>query len=278
MSEAEQDTLFADPIGTRLKAAREAQGMSLDDVAAKTRVPIRHLLHIEKGEWEDLPATTYSVGFARAYATAVGLNAAEIGAELRAQIGTSHASPIPSYYEPADPARVPPRWLAIIAGVVALLLVGGYLVWRNNAVGEVDQNQVAGVVVPPPVDASSQPEVQPTTPPPAVPATGQVVLTAINDVWLRVYEADGSKLFENTLKAGDRYEVPATAKRPQILTGRPDALQITVGNTTIPALGPPQKTVADISLLPADLLARAAQPQPQPTTAPAATPPPADGR
>jgi len=75
MVETEQDDFAADPIGSRLKAAREAQGMSLDDIAAKTRVPIRHLQHIEKGEWDALPAPTYSVGFARAYATAVGLNA-----------------------------------------------------------------------------------------------------------------------------------------------------------------------------------------------------------
>ena len=276
MSEAQQDSLFEDPIGTRLKTAREAQGMSLDDIAAKTRVPIRHLQHIEKGEWDDLPATTYSVGFARAYATAVGLNASEIGSELRAQLGATHANPVPSYYEPADPARVPPRWLAIIAVVVALLLVGGYLVWRNNAVGSVSENEVAGVVTTPPADAPPQQVVEQALPPATpAPANGPVVLTAMNDVWLRVYEAGGAKLFENTLKAGDRYEVPATAKQPQILTGRPDALRVTVGATEIPPLGQPEKTIADVSLLPADLLARtsqAASPAP-PLAAPAANTP-----
>jgi cytoskeletal protein RodZ len=270
MSEAQQDTLFADPIGMRLKAAREAQGMSLDDVAAKTRVPIRHLQHIENGEWDDLPATTYSVGFARAYATAVGLNASEIGAELRAQLGAAHANPTPSYYEPADPARVPPSWLAIIAIVVAALLVGGYLVWRNNAMGNVDENEVAGVVTPP-ADAPPEPAAEQAPPPAAAPAGGPVVLTATNDVWLRVYEAGGAKLYENTLKAGDRYEVPATAKQPQILTGRPDALRVTVGATAIPPLGLPEKTIADVSLLPADLLARTTQ-APQPATPAPATP------
>ena len=272
MSEAEQDTLFADPIGTRLKAAREAQGMSLDDVAAKTRVPIRHLQHIEKGEWDDLPATTYSVGFARAYATAVGLNAAEIGTELRAHLGAAHANPIPSYYEPADPARVPPRWLAIVAVVIAALLVAGYLFWRNNAVGSVDDNEVAGVQAAPPEQAAQQPATTAAPQPAPSSASGPVVLTATNDVWLRVYEAGGAKLFEGTLKAGDRYEVPATAKQPQIRTGRPDAIQAVVGSTTIPALGLANTTVSDLSLLPADLIARAGQ------TPPSAAAPPTTGR
>ena len=244
--------------------------MSLDDVAAKTRVPIRHLLHIEKGEWDDLPATTYSVGFARAYATAVGLNASEIGTELRAQLGAAHANPIPSYYEPADPARVPPRWLALVAVVVAVLLVAGYLFWRNNAVGSVDDSEVASVVTPP--DEVPQAPAQQPAAAPSAASTGPVVLTALNDVWLRVYEQGGTKLYENTLKAGERYEVPATAKQPEILTGRPDALQVTVGGTTIPTLGPPEKTIADVSLLPADLLARASQAPLTGAPPPAATP------
>jgi hypothetical protein len=87
------------------------------------------------------------------------------------------------------------------------------------------------------------------------------VLTATSDVWLRVYEGNGGpRLYENTLKAGDRFEVPATARQPQILTGRPDALRVTVGQTAIPQLGQAERTISDVSLLPADLLARAQTP------------------
>src|SRR6188474_279451 len=99
MAELEQVETVANPIGDRLKTAREAQGLNLDEIAAKTRVPIRHLLHIEKGEWEQLPAPTYTLGFARAYAQAVGLNPAEVSAELREHL-TSSQAPTPAYYEP----------------------------------------------------------------------------------------------------------------------------------------------------------------------------------
>ena len=272
MAELEQVEPVPDPIGTRLRTAREAQGLSLDDVAAKTRVPIRHLVHIEKGEWDQLPAPTYSIGFARAYATAVGLEASEIGSELRGQLSYAQA-PTPSYYEPADPARVPPRWLALVAGIIAILLVGGYFVWRSNTLsggGEDQVTQTETGTTPaeaPAQGANAQP--RPAAPPAA--ATGPVVLTATSDVWLRVYDAERHKLLEKTMKAGERYEVPANANRPQLLTGRPNALQVTVGSTQIPPLGSPEKTVADVSLLPADLLARgSAQPAAPPAPAPAA--------
>ncbi|HJQ18289.1 MAG TPA: helix-turn-helix domain-containing protein [Allosphingosinicella sp.] len=277
MIEAEQEEIAADPVGSRLKTAREAQGMSLDDIAAKTRVPIRHLQHMEQGEWDALPATTYSVGFARAYASVVGLNAAEIGAALRAHLGAGQSVAAPSYYEPADPARVPPRSLAIAAAIIAVLLAAAYFIWRNNAVDDVDDNQVAAVetapaATPPPIGAPvAAPMPGPTLTP--VMARGPVVLTATSDVWLRVYEAGGHKLYENLLKAGDHYEVPANANRPQLLTGRPDALRVTIGGVAIPPLGQADKTIADLSLLPADLAARAAQPTPLGGAAPAAAAP-----
>jgi cytoskeletal protein RodZ len=260
MIDAEYEEFATDPIGKKLKAAREEKGLSLDDIAAKTRVPIRHLQHMEKGEWEALPAPTYSIGFARAYATAVGLNAAEIGSQLRAQLGAAQNVTAPSYYEPADPARVPPRSLAIVAAIIAILLAAGYFIWRNNAVGDVDADEVAAESTQPATPAAT-PATAATAPAPTA-TSGPVVLTATNDVWLRVYEPGGKKLFENTLKAGEHFEVPATAARPQLLTGRPDALTVTVAGRAIPPLGE-AKTVADLSLLPADLLAR-----PAPTAAP----------
>lgn len=259
MVDGAPDILTANPVGERLKEAREARGMSLDDVASVTRVPTRHLVHIERGEWDALPANTYSVGFARAYANAVGLNGSEIGQELRAQLGAP-ASPSAIAYEPADPARVPPRSLAIIVGVVALLLAIGYAVWRSNSVPEEDpQAQAAAVdqplIAPPPEAArASQPVAAPAA------ATGPVVLTAVDAVWLRVYEEGGAILFENTMQPGQRYEVPSTARRPQLRVGRPEALRVTVGPAPIPQLGPTGQPIGNVSLLAADLAGRAQGP------------------
>src|SRR6478609_5129513 len=93
-------------VGEQLRAAREERKLSLEDVAAQTRIPLRHLASIETGDWDNLPAATYTVGFAKSYASAVGLDRTEIGNQLREEMGgqrftASQAEVI----EAADPAR-----------------------------------------------------------------------------------------------------------------------------------------------------------------------------
>src|SRR6476661_7295898 len=103
-------------VGQRLRVAREEKGLSLEDVAAQTRIPQRHLESLESAEWDKLPAPTYTVGFAKNYAGAVGLDRAEIGESLREEMGGqrfSTAAPVPEVFEPADPARTMPKWLVL---------------------------------------------------------------------------------------------------------------------------------------------------------------------
>jgi transcriptional regulator with XRE-family HTH domain len=244
-------------IGDRLRTAREARGLTLDEVAIKTRVPIRHLHAIEAGDWDALPAITYSVGFVKSYANAVGLNGSEIGQELRQHLGT--ASPVGNApYEPADPARVPPRSLAIAAGLLALLLAVGYLIWRSTSVDEPDMLEVATAEEPAPAPVAA-PAPQPVAP--AVPS-GPVILTAVSDVWLRVHDAATNTTFhQGALKAGERVEVPPTAQQPQIRTARAEALAVQIGATQLPRLAPPG-AVSGLSLRPQDLLAASQAPAP----------------
>lgn len=273
MPESQQDfvgtSAAAATVGERLREAREQKSLSLEDVARQTRIPIRHLEHIERGEWDAMPAVTYSAGFARSYATAVGLDGAAIGAEVRQELGLSRgaATGQAAYYEPADPARVPPRWIAIVALVVALLLVGGYLLWRSKAVGDGTPADIAATEAPAP--ASEAPRPRPAAAPPAAPAAGgPVVLTAAEDVWLRIDEPGRPKaLFMGILKAGQRYEVPPSAVAPRLRTGRANVLAVTVAGRPVPPLGPPERTVSNVSLKGADLLARAAAPPAAPAPA-----------
>ena len=106
---ADGRTDFPLPVGERLRQARLSRRLSLDDVAARTRVPTRHLDAIERGDWDDLPAPTYSIGFAKAYADVVGLDRQEVGDELRAELGGGRAPAVTETFQPADPARVPSR-------------------------------------------------------------------------------------------------------------------------------------------------------------------------
>jgi len=105
---------------TLLMNAREASGLSLADVATRTRVPIRHLEALESGDYSGLPSPTYAVGFARAYARAAGADEVEVARLVRAdldRIGPRTPEYVP--YETADPARVPSRGLAIVGALIA---------------------------------------------------------------------------------------------------------------------------------------------------------------
>jgi hypothetical protein len=116
---------------------------------------------------------------------------------------------------------VPPRSLALIAAVIALVLVAGYFLWRGNAVADGDPATDAAAVETPIVAQPNPPRAQSAAgASPAAAATGPVVLTATDDVWLRVSDA-GTVLVQRTLKAGESYQVPATAQRPSCAPAGP---------------------------------------------------------
>jgi len=105
-------------VGAQLRAAREQQGQSLEDIGRLTRVPVRHLVQIEEGRLEGLPAAPYSAGFVKAYARAVGLDPVVLSHDFREEFDNANRNtPRIAYapYEPADPVRLPPRLLAIVA-------------------------------------------------------------------------------------------------------------------------------------------------------------------
>ncbi|HTU12915.1 MAG TPA: RodZ domain-containing protein [Allosphingosinicella sp.] len=245
-------------IGERLRRAREARAMSLDDVASQTRIPMRHLQHIETEEWDALPAPTYAIGFTRNYANAVGLDGSAMANELRDQIGGARRrASAPEYYEPADPARVPPKSLVIVVLIVAVLLVGGYVLWRNTLGAD------AGAAPEPAAEATvenvGEAPANGQAAAPAADLTGQTVtLTALGEVWLRVTDGTGAALFTGILNTGQTYTVPATATRPLLDTGRPQMLRASAGGSDLGLIGPEERTVEDVSLLPQDLAARQA--------------------
>ena len=257
-------------VGQRLREAREGKGMSIEDIAAQTRIPTRHLASLETGDWDKLPAATYSIGFAKNYASAVGLDRNEIGEQLRAEMGGGRlAYAHPEVYEAADPARTMPKGLMF--GALALLVVVVLaLTWINNRSLEADEPAVAETNV-------VEPVANEVAPPPTPAAAQSVVLTATDAVWIEV--KDGSAILkQGQLARGERYEVPANAAAPVLTTGKPEALNISVGTQQAPAVGEPGTTVSGVSLKAADLLrpSAAATPaaavQPTPASLPPARP------
>lgn len=231
-------------VGERLRAARDEKGLSLEDIATQTRIPRRHLEAIEAGDWSDLPAPTYTIGFAKSFASAVGLDRTEVGDDVRAEMGGSRpvTTATTEIFEPADPARTMPKWL-VFAAIAAIILVVIALTWLNER--SLEEPEAA-----PAVAETNSAAAEPAPAAQQAPPVNQrpVVLTATDRVWLRVYERDGRTLFEAELGIGQHYQVPATATEPLLRTGKPQALRITVGDEVAPPVGPPERTVSDVSL------------------------------
>src|SRR5438270_5973763 len=258
--------------GERLREAREQKKLSLEDVAAQTRIPQRHLASIESGEWDNLPAPTYTIGSAKNYAAAVGLARAEIGEQLREEMGGQRfATTSADVFEPADPRRTMPKSLVVGAVIAAVLLIAVMSILNRRSLNEPDQNAANSVAQ----SSAPAPAGQPASSPAVTPAaSGAVVLTATAPAWIQVTD-QGKTLFEAELQPGQTYTVPSTVTAPMLKAGKPEALKVTVGSTAAPQVGPAGK-VTTVSLLPADLLkgpATAAPAAPQPTAvAPPATP------
>ena len=265
MDETVEETAVT--VGQRLREAREAKGLSIEEIAASTRIPTRHLMALENSEWDKLPAATYSIGFAKNYAGAVGLERAEIGDALREEMGGTR----PVYgqvevYEAADPARTMPR--GIVIGALALLaLVVAALLWVRGRSLEPEAVAPANV---------SEPAANAVAPPPAPTAAGPVMVTATDRVWVDI--RDGQAILkQGEMASGERFEVPASAAAPTLTTGKPESLQITVGQQAAAAIGPAGQRVSNVSLKGEDLLKQPGAPataSAAPATA-SASPPPA---
>ncbi len=254
-------------VGERLRLTREEQGLSLDDVAARTRIPTRHLESIEQSEWSRMPAPTYTIGFAKSYGAALGLDKVEIADALRLEMGgRSKVAAETQVFEPADPARVMPKWLVLGAVLAVILVVAGLLYMRNRSLSGDDQQTVAAATD---VPASAAPA---GVAAPVAAASGAVSIIANEPVWIRVYERAGTVLKAGELRAGERYDVPTTAVAPLLTTGKPEALRIAVGTADAPPVGPPASTVKDVSLLGADLMQASGSAATTPLTQPGSTP------
>lgn len=257
-----------DSVGAKLLRAREAAGLTRAQVAAITKIPERSLAAIEVGNYAALPARTYAVGFSRTYARAVGLNEKDVVADVRAELAAQ--APLESAraavtFEPGDPARVPSSkvaWLAALAAVVVLL--GIYAFWRSYIAPAGALSSLLPAEQPAP---AAQPAA--ALAPAPQPTGGPVVFTALEPgVWVKFYDGAGNQLLQKELAQGESYSVPEGMAGVQLWTARPDALRITIGGQAVPKLSDVQRTMKDVPVTAAALLARG--------TAPVATPSAAD--
>lgn len=122
---------FADTsIGATLRGRRLELGISLDEVAARTRIRKSYLEALEAEQFDTFPGETYLKGYLKGYAESLGLDPQVL---LRSLAGVhAHAPrPVPLATATRSPsAPLALRGIALLVGAVILGLLGWLLLGR----------------------------------------------------------------------------------------------------------------------------------------------------
>lgn len=218
--------------GERLKRARQAAGLTLADVAARTRLPIRVLDTLESGDWDRIGPPVFVRGQARSYARLLGIcldDEALPSPFTTTQIPSlvSHAH-VPRYRHMAE--NLARRAVYIV--LTASLVVPVWLATRSTG----DASSVASLDIPPGDAAPMAPasrtpmvaSIAPLTSSAAsttAPARLEILFTS--DSWVQMFDAAGDVVEKGLLRAGDR-RVLAPTDVARLVLGNASGVQASV--------------------------------------------------
>ena len=128
MSEFEKRKLYPGEspktLGERLRALRRRQRLSLEKAEEETKVRLKYLVALEKGNYHELPEDVYTIGFLSKYAEFLGVSKEEMIQAYRSERGSS------GKFRPLSPKiqlKETKVWLSpkiIVLGLVFLGIAG----------------------------------------------------------------------------------------------------------------------------------------------------------
>ena len=255
-------------VGLQLQAARLDQGRELSEIAAQTRVPLRHLTALEEGRHETLPALPYTIGFVKAYARAVGLDPEEAARRFREETTLVAAEPSTTLLEPIDERRAPPKSAMLLGLLLVTLVILGGLAWGAgwfggaNDVAEPEFDPLTSEAEVATAIGTEEPELRAAATAEreeaaaaaagAAALSGPVVVRADEEVWVRI-RGGGETLLMRVMEEGETFDVPQGRDDLVLRTGRAGALTILVGGEELPKIGNLNEVVGDVPLTPAGL-------------------------
>ena len=201
-------------VGSRLRAAREAQQRSLRDIAYTTKISIGALEALEKNDVARLPGGIYSRAFVRSYAAEVGLNPEQTMRDFMAQVPADGIAERTEHDNRSHEHDVYQSQQRMARTVLTLVLVGvpmaALLVFfgmRGVPTGTGTPAEPATAVEPEPAPpprldppGRADPPI-PIEPVPQAPLT--IVLRPRGDCWVSL-RLDGESVFRRVMHAGER--------------------------------------------------------------------------
>jgi len=172
-------------IGEFFKQVRETKGLTIDEVASKTRIRTDFVKALEDGNFAKLPDQVFARGFVRSYARSLGLDeedaihrfAQSAGAYYDKQVERERLKVRQAEEERKKQANRKAVAIAIGIAILALIFLlsreqSSLLVRRSNTDVPASASKRAAPPIPEPQDAPPipQPEVVPPAPPPTAKA------------------------------------------------------------------------------------------------------------
>jgi transcriptional regulator with XRE-family HTH domain len=237
-------------LGEEVARARQAAGLSEDELASRLRLEPRQLKALEAGDHTRLPEGVFVVALARRVADALHSDLEEAIVAVRQSPLMRRERPertaAPNSEAPWRPSPAGPSTASKAPHVPALSRPGRFLLAALLAAGAMaaawllSPHRLRGLSPTPkpePTQAQSPAAAPAQTPAPV--ASDNLRLSASEPSWVEVREVNGRSLFEGTLTGEQRFPI---GHGIEVIAGRPHAVRASVG----PGPGAPLGGVADI--------------------------------
>ena len=229
------------------------RGVSLDEIAAATRISTRFLEALEKERWDQLPGGAFNRGFIRSIARFLGIDEDGLVAEyayghegLDGAPAVPPSEKIPRNYRPAIVAATL-MGLLMVGGIWGLTHYGSQIAARvyGRAVAEApakllrEASPAPGTIAAAPVQATANRAAADPPTPSAAPLAPNLALTitAAKRVNVRI-TADGKSTFSGKLKPNEAKQFEAHDTF-EIVSSKSAALQSNLNGRTMLWAGTP---------------------------------------
>ncbi len=115
-------------LGNRLKEARLAKGLSLEDLQTMTKIQKRYLIGIEEGDYSSMPGNFYVRAFVKQYAEALLLDVDEIFELYKADIPATHNENLPDQLSRVKTHKTITEGNSKVFDILPKVLIGIFLI------------------------------------------------------------------------------------------------------------------------------------------------------
>ncbi len=229
--------------GKKFRSARDAKGLSLNQIAEETRISARFLRAIEQETFHLLPGGVFNRGFIRTYATQVGLDP-DIAVAEYADLTEETVVEEPS----RSPELAPERHIVPVAvgGLVVLVVLFYIFASRDSSVttGAAEPTAPASQAMarPEPAPAVNRPEtLQPPPPPPRAtiepPFEGVTIQIQVHDETWVALAADGREVIGGEVLGAGTSRRYTAREAIELTVGNAAGLSLLINDREVPPLG-----------------------------------------